>query len=293
MPVNDAKYIKEVWAENLEEEMAYLRDLVEEYPYLAMDTEFPGVVARPIGTFKTSSDYHYQTLRCNVDLLKIIQLGVTFADQYGNLPSNICTWQFNFKFNLSDDMYAQDSIELLTKSGIDFKKHEEYGIDVEHFGELLISSGFVLLDDVKWISFHSGYDFGYLLKVLTCSVMPADESEFFELLRTYFPCIYDIKYLMKSCKNLKGGLQDIADDLQVARIGPQHQAGSDSLLTCTTFFKMRQMFFEDRIDDQKYLGYLYGLKCSPNNTSVQALTTATNNLSLAISEDNHHKSNGK
>ncbi|KAI8084887.1 ribonuclease H-like domain-containing protein [Halteromyces radiatus] len=253
MPVNDSKYIREVWAENLDEEMAYLRDLVEDYPYLAMDTEFPGVVARPIGTFRTSSDYHYQTLRCNVDLLKIIQLGVTFADQHGNLPGNICTWQFNFKFNLDDDMYAQDSIELLTKSGIDFKKHEEYGIDVEHFGELLISSGFVLLDDVKWISFHSGYDFGYLLKVLTCSAMPADESEFFELLRTYFPCVYDIKYLMKSCKNLKGGLQDIADDLQVARIGPQHQAGSDSLLTCTAFFKMRQMFFEDKIDDQKYL----------------------------------------
>ncbi|CAO3612540.1 unnamed protein product [Mucor fragilis] len=291
MPVNDAKYIKEVWAENLEEEMAHLRDLVEEYPYLAMDTEFPGVVARPIGTFKTSSDYHYQTLRCNVDLLKIIQLGVTFADQYGNLPGNVCTWQFNFKFNLSDDMYAQDSIELLTKSGIDFKKHEEYGIDVEHFGELLISSGFVLLDDVKWISFHSGYDFGYLLKVLTCSVMPADETEFFELLRTYFPCIYDIKYLMKSCKNLKGGLQDIADDLQVARIGPQHQAGSDSLLTCTTFFKMRQMFFEDRIDDQKYLGYLYGLKCSRNSTSVQALTAATNNLTLAISDESNSNTN--
>lgn len=54
----------------------------------------------------------------------------------------------------SDDMYAQDSIDLLTKSGIDFQKHKDYGIDVEHFGELLISSGFVLLDDVKWISFH-------------------------------------------------------------------------------------------------------------------------------------------
>lgn len=51
-------------------------------------------------------------------------------------------------------MYAQDSIDLLQKSGINFQKHEDYGIDVHHFGELLISSGFVLLDEVKWISFH-------------------------------------------------------------------------------------------------------------------------------------------
>lgn len=51
-------------------------------------------------------------------------------------------------------MYAPESIDLLTKSGINFAKHEEQGIDVESFGELLISSGLVLLDDVKWISFH-------------------------------------------------------------------------------------------------------------------------------------------
>lgn len=61
----------------------------------------------------------------------------------------------------------------------------------------------------------SGYDFGYLLKILTCSPLPAEEGDFFDLLRTYFPCIYDIKYLMKSCKNLKGGLQELANDLQV------------------------------------------------------------------------------
>ncbi len=28
-----------------------------------MDTEFPGVVARPVGSFKNSGEYHYQTLR--------------------------------------------------------------------------------------------------------------------------------------------------------------------------------------------------------------------------------------
>lgn len=73
---------------------------------------------------------------------------------------------------------------------------------------------------------------------------------------------------MKSCKSLKGGLQEVADDLQVPRIGPQHQAGSDSLLTATTFFKMRGKFFEDAIDP-KYMGVLYGLNSS---TSPMALT---------------------
>ena len=48
-------------------------------------------------------------------------------------------------------MYAQDSIDLLAKSGIDFSRHQEYGIDVAHFGERLMSSGLVLLDEVKWV----------------------------------------------------------------------------------------------------------------------------------------------
>lgn len=64
------------------------------------DTEFPGVVARPIGSFKTSSDYHYQTMRCNVDLLKIIQVGLTLADEDGNYPQDVSTWQFNFHFSV-------------------------------------------------------------------------------------------------------------------------------------------------------------------------------------------------
>jgi CCR4-NOT transcription complex subunit 7/8 len=51
-------------------------------------------------------------------------------------------------------MYAQDSIDLLTKSGIDFKKNEEYGIEIDYFGELLISSGLVLLPNVRWVAFH-------------------------------------------------------------------------------------------------------------------------------------------
>lgn len=51
-------------------------------------------------------------------------------------------------------MYAQDSIELLTTSGIHFKKHEEEGIETLYFAELLMTSGVVLCEGVKWLSFH-------------------------------------------------------------------------------------------------------------------------------------------
>ena len=103
---------------------------------------------------------------------------------------------------------------------------------------------------------------------MTCDPLPGDESLFFDLIHTYFPCIYDIKYLIKSCKNLKGGLNGVADSLDVKRIGPQHQAGSDSLLTGVTFFKLRQVYFDNVIDDSKYQGVLYGLNVPYQNSNA-------------------------
>ncbi|XP_054574053.1 CCR4-NOT transcription complex subunit 8 isoform X3 [Eptesicus fuscus] len=244
--VENSQVICEVWASNLEEEMRKIREIVLSYSYIAMDTEFPGVVVRPIGEFRSSIDYQYQLLRCNVDLLKIIQLGLTFTNEKGEYPSGINTWQFNFKFNLTEDMYSQDSIDLLANSGLQFQKHEEEGIDTLHFAELLMTSGVVLCDNVKWLSFHSGYDFGYMVKLLTDSRLPEEEHEFFHILNLFFPSIYDVKYLMKSCKNLKGGLQEVADQLDLQRIGRQHQAGSDSLLTGMAFFRMKEEIYHCR-----------------------------------------------
>lgn len=59
----DEDGIVNVYATNLDQELQRIRDAIDRYPYVAMDTEFPGVVARPIGNFKSPSDYHYQTLR--------------------------------------------------------------------------------------------------------------------------------------------------------------------------------------------------------------------------------------
>ncbi|KAJ1410884.1 Ribonuclease CAF1 [Sesbania bispinosa] len=202
LPKSESIQIREVWNDNLEEEFALIREIVDDYPYVAMDTEFPGIVIRPVGNFKNSYDYHYQTLKDNVDILKLIQLGLTFSDKQGNLPTcgtdRFCIWQFNFReFNVNEDVFANDSIELLRQSGIDFNKNNEKGIDVHRFGELLMSSGIVLNDIVHWVTFHSGYDFGYLLKLLTCLNLPDTQMGFFNLINIYFPTVYDIKHLMK------------------------------------------------------------------------------------------------
>ena len=95
----------------------------------------------------------------NVDKLKIIQVGISFADENGYLPQGTCTWQFNFKFDLKSfyffyilkleiyyrtDEYAKDAIDLLSNSGINFTKHQTQGINPAIFAEYLISSGWML-----------------------------------------------------------------------------------------------------------------------------------------------------
>jgi CCR4-NOT transcription complex subunit 7/8 len=42
---------------------------------------------------------------------------------------------------------------LSSSAGIDFSRSQDNGIDQNEFGELLISSGLVLLEDVTWITF--------------------------------------------------------------------------------------------------------------------------------------------
>lgn len=44
-------------------------------------------------------------------------------------------------YDYREDMYAQDSIDLLQNSGLQFRKHEEDGIEPLEFAELLMSSG--------------------------------------------------------------------------------------------------------------------------------------------------------
>uniref|UniRef100_A0A7S1NUH4 poly(A)-specific ribonuclease n=1 Tax=Eutreptiella gymnastica TaxID=73025 RepID=A0A7S1NUH4_9EUGL len=258
---NPTTCIRDVWQGNLYQEMAQISQIVERYRFISVDTEFPGVVVTPLQSCNRNetSSYQWKTIRSNVNILKIIQLGITFSDQYGNKPPGVCTWQFNFHFDINSDMYAQDSLEMLERAGINFDRHLEEGIEACTFAELMISSGLVLNDENRWVAFHSGYDFGYLLKLLTNAELPEQEADFFETLRLWFGNIYDLKYMVKSCPTLnhRTGLNQLASELKVERIGPAHQAGSDSLVTCMLFFKLIQSPQLSRVG--RFANILYGL----------------------------------
>lgn len=257
-----------------------------------------------MGGFRGKSDYHYQCLRTNVDMLKVIQIGIAVFNEDGEQPPARPSstdsldihgggrrggnqgspfpyaWQFNFKFSLKDDMFNQTSIESLQQAGIDFNLLERDGIDPHEFASLLIPSGLVCFDNVRWISFHGGYDFGYLTKLLICRQLPNDEFEFDQIMKLYFPSTYDVKHLMKHAIKLhnsgmltpsdpsaadilqkfeqKSGLEHIAETLKIKRVGSAHQAGSDSLLTGRVFFELRKRIFNGEISDD-HLGKVWGL----------------------------------
>jgi CCR4-NOT transcription complex subunit 7/8 len=150
-----------------------------------------------------------------------------------------------------------ESIELLTKSGINFDKLYTKGMLMERFAECLTCSGLILNEDITWISFHGAYDFAYLLKILTNLPLPESEIGFLEQISTYFPSFYDVRYLVKK-DNFRGSLSKLAQGLEINRIGSQHQAGSDSVVTAEIFFRLKnchdfdEIFFKGR-------NVLYGL----------------------------------
>ncbi|KAL1564049.1 putative CCR4-associated factor 1 7 [Salvia divinorum] len=252
--ISESINIREVYADNLVEEFKLISGIVDDYPLIGMDTEFPGV---PISG-EVTHDFGYHKLRSNVDSLKLIQVGLTFSDDKGNLPS-YGIWQFNFReFNPAKDLSVQSSIELLCKSGINFDKNMEKGIDAGRFGELLMSSGAVLNDKMHWITFQGSYDYGFLLKILTGKNLPQSQEGFFDLLEKFFPVRYDVKHLMKCTNTLHGGLSGLARTLNLMRVGVAHQAGSDSLLTSAAFIKIRDNYFNGTVDT--YSGVVYGLE---------------------------------
>lgn len=75
--------IIEVYQDNFIKEIKRIGKYLKQYPYIGMDTEFPGIVYPCISN---APDFYYQYIKLNVDKLKLIQLGITLTNGKGEQP---------------------------------------------------------------------------------------------------------------------------------------------------------------------------------------------------------------
>lgn len=126
-----------------------------------------------VSRYRPEEEAEYFLIRRNVEETKLIQIGLTIADEDGNVPYPICTWQFNFKFDISKEKIVNQSADLLKKAGVQFERLKSEGIDFLDFAEYFESSGFVYHKEVKWVVFHGSSDFAYLLRLVRNSELPS------------------------------------------------------------------------------------------------------------------------
>ena len=265
-----SSYIKEVYASNFKSELKKIKSIIKEgkYTFIGMDTEFPGII---YNLNNIDNDFYYKTMKLNIELSKLIQLGITLTDENGEFPEKFSyhTWQFNFKFDLEKEKYSEESINLLKNSGIDFENLKKNGIEHKTFVKALMNSSLVLNPQVKWISYQGSYDFGYLLSLLLTEKFPKDEKNFIETLSCFFPEHYDIRMLVKdNDKFFNGGLSKLIYNLGIERKGINHQAGSDAIATVEAYHKLIKKGCINKETIKKYKNVLYGIGIGRDNENT-------------------------
>jgi CCR4-NOT transcription complex subunit 7/8 len=235
--------VRDVWAGNLDAELANLSAVLPHYPCVCVDTEFPGAVhGSDTPRHLRGPRESYALVKRNVDDLKLLQVGIALSGPAGRFP---VAWQFNLRgFDPARHPYAPASIAMLRAQGMDFAALNKFGVDPYDFAVGFHRSG-LACGQLTWTAFSGAYDFAYLAKVLTGGQpLPATLDGFLALVRRLFGCnVLDVKHLARCCA-MRGGLEQVSAALGVERAaGRAHCAGSDSLLTTDVLLAMMNRFF--------------------------------------------------
>lgn len=224
----------DVYGYNVEGAMRALSALVGQgFSFLALDTEFPGIVLHD------GDARGFELVAANCAVTDLVQLGVSVFNSDGLCAA---TFQFHFAY---DGPFNADSLRMLVDAGIDLNRNRAYGIAHAQFGELLRGSGLVGNRNVMWVFFHGCFDAAYVLKTLMD--LPADFETYGRAQRALFPYALDLKTLATAASGFHGGLERLAGELGVQRVGQAHQAGSDSRLTGDAFFALLEMEHAQRL----------------------------------------------
>jgi len=255
----DAVMTRSVWSYNLEAEFELIRRVIELFPFISMDTKFPGVIFQSHPTLWQPQN-NYAVMKANVDCMHLIQVGLTFSDYHGNLPtfgtSHRFIWEFNFcEFDVTCHPHAPHSVALLQRQGMDFHKNRNLGVNIVQFVELMMISGLLCNSHIRWITFHGAYNFAYMIKVLNHRflhmqpLLPPNLGDFLQLVKFFFGQeIYDVKHLVRFCPNLHGGLDRVSESLGLDNSARKsHHAGSYSLVTLHVFNEIKKLYFHTRM----------------------------------------------
>lgn len=272
LPPPNHLFIRDVWKNNLYSEFALIRQLVTKYNHVSISTEFVGTLARPIGTFRSKEDYHYQTMRSNVDFLNPVQLGISLSDANGNKPENgISTWQFNIEFDIAKEMVSAESMELLRKAGVNFDHHKNNGVSIFEFAQLMMDSGLLMDQNVTWITYHAAYDLGFLVNIFMNDAMPNNLKDFEWWVHKYFPSVYDLNLIYKIIRDFKHPqqvqpsqytLSTLADEIGIPRFPIFTTTAGQSLLMLLSFCQLNKLSmhkFPNGTDFSKYKNVIYGI----------------------------------
>ncbi|ONM27834.1 Putative CCR4-associated factor 1 homolog 3 [Zea mays] len=253
--------VRQVWAHNFDSEAKLIESLLPKFRYVAVDTEFPGTVYRPAGpAYKLEPAERYRLLRCNVDALHPVQLGLTLFDAGCVLPgghggATRYVWQFNFSdFDVRRHRHVVESVAALRSRGVDLDRTRQYGVAAAAvFGPRLRKWTRAGLGRAGVVTSHGGYDLAYLVKMMfgTGFRMSGSAAEFNAVVKSVLHRrrVFDIGEMARLCphEHLHRGLDSIAGQLNAARFAADaaRQAGYDSLRTCYTFMKLREIYFDD------------------------------------------------
>lgn len=273
-------WTRTVWAENVDQELACLKECLKLYPKIAFDTEYPGIMHRTY--LHSSDDDCYKTMKVNVESSKLIQCGFTLFNAKGEIGG---VWEINFSnFGDPSDTRNENSIDFLKKHGVDLNKIRSEGVDMfkynffPKFLSALYSQKHV--DHVEFVAFQGAYDFAYVLSILNYGKLPETRGEFASEVVRVFGEVYDLKVMAGYCDGLGEhlGLSKLAQLLNIPRVGRAHHAGSDSLMTALVFIKLRHVF-----EDSKFAkGMLYGIGKRMMVTATTTTTTMPSSVSMPM-----------
>jgi CCR4-NOT transcription complex subunit 7/8 len=230
--------------------------ILQGYDHVALDTEFPGVVVE-------ESDYYgADVCTRNANATSLIELGLSLFNRAGERPPGKSTFVFHFRWSKEGELFNPKSIELLKRSGLNFTRNALEGVSHEIFSELFVRH-LARNRRVVWLTFHCSHDVAYLQRLALRSKLSNSPADFKRNAAELFPNLVDLKTVAERV-GVMGGLEKLAAELGVARIGKSHTSGSDARLTGDVYFRAmwasgsKSRVWQEAL--QTLTGVMYGIK---------------------------------